>query len=73
MNYSNASDSLCHIPKPNADFPDDLFSLEQRRNGAIILHILVAIYIIGMAKMSRIVFYLFFLFLFQYFNSNRYI
>ena len=47
--FTNFSDSLCHILKPDADFPSDLFSLEQRRNGAIILHAFVAIYIIGLA------------------------
>ena len=37
----------CLLVKPESEFPNDLFTLEQRQNGAVILHVLVAIYIIS--------------------------
>ena len=43
----NIIDLACLMVKPEANFPNDLFSLEQRQHGAIILHIFAAIYIIG--------------------------
>ncbi len=44
----NSSDITCHLVKPEHQFPDDLFSLDERKNGAILLHILAFIYAIGM-------------------------
>jgi hypothetical protein len=47
----NSTDIVCHVVKPESEFPDDFFSLEQRKNGAIIFHILISVYIIGIVAM----------------------
>ena len=46
-NYTDLVDLVCEIVKPEPEFPNDVFTLEQRRHGAIILHILFAAYIIS--------------------------
>jgi hypothetical protein len=49
-NYTDLVDLVCEIVKPEPEFPNDLFTLEQRRHGAIILHLLAAAYIISRLK-----------------------
>jgi len=46
MNLSNCYDTL----KPENEFPNDLFSIVQRRNGAILIHFFTAIYVILIAE-----------------------
>lgn len=39
---------LCsNLSKPESEFPKDVFTIEQRKNGAIVLHILAALYVLG--------------------------
>ena len=65
-NYTDLVDLVCEIVKPEAEFPNDLFTLEQRRHGAIILHILAAAYIISKLKFA-LYFYLNFTNFYLYF------
>ena len=51
-NYTDLVDLVCEIVKPEPEFPNDIFTLEQRRHGAIILHILAAAYIISRLKFA---------------------
>lgn len=44
---TNIIQLACLIIKPETSFPNDAFSLEQRQHGAIILHVVIAIYIIS--------------------------
>ena len=44
---TNIVQLACLIIKPESSFPNDVFTLEQRRNGAIILHVIIAVYIIS--------------------------
>jgi hypothetical protein len=43
----NNTDIICHLVQPEHQFPDDLFSLEERKNGAILVHFLAFIYAIS--------------------------
>jgi hypothetical protein len=43
----NSNDIICHLVKPEHQFPDDLFTQDERKNGAILLHFIVFIYAIG--------------------------
>lgn len=45
---SNATN--CSEFRPQSEFPSDLFSLEQRRHGAIIIHFLAAVYVVVIAE-----------------------
>ena len=45
MNLSNC----CNTTK-DSEFPNDLFSLEQRRNGPILIHFFIDIYVIVIAE-----------------------
>ena len=63
---TNIIDLACLMVKPEADFPEDIFTLEQRQHGAVILHIFVAVYIIGNFLISfyrnfKDIYYIFFL------------
>ncbi len=51
MNALNQSNLTCvFLKKPQYEFPADLFSLKQRRNGAIIVHFLAAVYVVVIAE-----------------------
>lgn len=40
--------SMClPVIKAESMFPDDYFTIEQRRNGAILFHIFLAVYVLG--------------------------